>query len=218
MAIGLRSSAEARNTGTTNHLVTTPSGAAIGDVLYGIWYAVGSAVWTAPSGWTPLINVDSATYGSILICRLVLSGAPASDYTATTAANESTWGLLTAWTGVDTTTPEDVATDSDQNALGTYTTPSIVTATAGAVLLCYWAQGANLAITVDGATTPIDAGALGPSYGASYEVIASPGATGTRTATGMNNNNTTASVAIRPYVAPPAGGVANSSMLMGIGI
>lgn len=217
MAIALRSSAEARNLATTTHTVTTPSGAASGDVLYGVWYCIASGAWAVPAGWTSLINTADATYGSMLVCRLVLAGAPDGSYAATTTGNETSWGIITAWTGVDTTTPEDVAAAYLQNASGTYTTPSITTATADAVLMCHWSQGLPVTITVDGATTLIDTGASGPSYGASYQTIASPGATGTRTATGMTTHNTCASVGIRPAAAVQQS-TPNAAMLMGIGI
>lgn len=216
MAITLRSSAEARNAVATTHTVTTPAGAASGDVLYGIWFATQSAAWTVPAGWTSLINVDNIT-GSILVCRLVLSGSPDASYAATTSANETSWGLLTAWTGADTTTPEDVAASHLLNSIGTYTTPSLTTATDNAVLLCFWAQGANLTIVKDAATTAIDDGASSPSYAAAYEARPTAGATGTRTATGMTNANVCASVAIRP-AAVAATPVPNAAMLMGIGI
>ena len=216
MAIALRSSDSARTVANTVHQVTTPAGAASGDVLYGIWNCATTATWTVPAGWTSLINTASSTYGSVLVCRLVLSGAPDASYSATSAVNETSWGLITAWTGVDTGTPEDVAAASSQNTLGTYTTPSVTTATADAVLLAHWSQQTPVTITVDAAVTAITSGASGPSFGAGYQTIASPGATGTRTATGMNAANTGCSVAIRPAAAA-AGGRPNSLMLLGVG-
>lgn len=220
MAIALRASAEARNTATTTHTVTTPAGAASGDVLIGVWYANGSAAWTQPAGWTVLVNEDGAASGSMLVCRLVLSGAPGGSYAATSAASETAWGHIMAFTGVDTTTPEDATATHSHNTSGTYTTPTITTVTNNAVLLCIWGRGANVTITVDGALTPIDNGAAGPAYATGYETIATAGATGTRTATGYTGDNFGASVAIRPAGGGGGGTTlpANSLALMGAGI
>lgn len=214
MAVAFRSYTDALGAKTTSHVVNAPSGAASGDVIYGHWYTGDAITWTQPSGWAVLINTSDGTYGSALVCRKVLSAAPDATYTAVASVSCDAWGTLSAWTGADTTTPEDVAAASAQS--DDATAPEITTATNGAMLLSWWAENDNETGAPPGGMTAIKASPGPPSYVMAYETRATAGATGTRIATGLTFRCTCASVGIRPAVAAAA--VPNAAMLMGIGI
>lgn len=216
MAIALRSSEKANNTGTDTHTVTAPTGAASGDVLVGFWYCPEGDDWTAPSGWTEALGVTDLAYGSFIVARYVLAAAPAGSYAATTTGNATSWGIITAWTGVNTTTPEDVAADSaTQDTV--YSAPSLTTATNDAVLINFYGEVDDELGTEHSGQTRIDRGqATVVSYLAAYEARAAAGATGVRTLTGYSFRAQCVSYALRPAAAV-TGTFPNALMLVGVG-
>lgn len=218
MAIALRSSAEANTASDTTHTVTAPSGAASGDVLVGFWYCATTDDWTGPGGWTSALAVNDAVYGSFIVARKILSAAPDATYAATTTGAVDSWGIITAWTGANTTTPEDVSAASS-TASDPYPAPSLTTATDGAAMICFYGENASPETgTKAGTQTLIDDGTnAGVSYLASYELRATAGTTGTKAITGWSGSAQCASYALRPAAAA-ATAVPNAAMLMGIGI
>lgn len=216
MAIALRSSTKAYGSATATHTVSAPSGAASGDVLYGFWFTSSDDTWAVPGGWTSVSSGQDAAYGSFVLARLVLSGAPAGSYAATSGGFVDSWGIITAWTGCDTGTPEDLAAASALQA-DPYEAPSLTTVTNGAVLACFYGGTGDATGTKDASQTLIDSGAGGPSYLASYEARPTAGATGVRALTGWADRAQCVSLAIRPAAAGGGGGRPNALLLLGVG-
>lgn len=220
MAIARRSTADGSTEGDTTHTVTTPAGAASGDVLIGFWFTRDSTTWSPPGGWTTIISGDDGGGGSgaFIVARLVLSGSPSGSYSATTTGAVDSWGLISAWTGVDTTTPIDCSSGSATTAGGPWEAPSITTVTNGAVLLCFYGDTDAEVGTEPGGMTK-DGANNGPgatAYLQANETRASAGATGTRTATGFTARGWSISAALRPAAAA-ATRVPNAIMLLGVG-
>jgi hypothetical protein len=129
------------NTSETSTLsVTTPSGVVAGDVMIAtIASATGAAV-TAPAGWTAIRDAASTAGGNGIrhasYYRVVPSGTQPASYAWALGANRSSSGSITAWRGVDTTTPIDA---SAQQLLGSNgaaeTAPTVTTTRANGVVL-----------------------------------------------------------------------------------
>lgn len=118
--------------------VPVPTGAAAGHVAVlavEIWLDTATdPVITWPSGFTQIGYVESATDGfqRLYIARKVLTGADTGNYQPTWSGNYWTQGQCTLWSGVDNTTPLDVAVNTAVTAANT-TMPavSVTTVTAG---------------------------------------------------------------------------------------
>ncbi|MDN3935306.1 PKD domain-containing protein [Arthrobacter sp. YD4] len=157
ITVGASSTAVATTASSTVSLAK-PSGVAAGDVLVAAITAdLGPSV-TAPAGWTPIVNGlginSSASSGAKVFSyyHVVGSADPASySWTLSTAVK---WGAgVTAYRGVNTTTPLDssVATTVNTTYSATsITAPSITTASNGAMLI----GGVGFDSSSPGATPP----------------------------------------------------------------
>lgn len=124
--------------------ITAPSGTAAGDVLVAsITTDLGPSMASVPAGWTPIVNGlginSSSTSGARLFAyyHVVGSSDPAS-YTWNLSTAVKWGGGMTAYRGVDNTTPLDttVATVVDTSYTATsITAPSITTASNNAMLI-----------------------------------------------------------------------------------
>jgi hypothetical protein len=171
MAVAFRSAAHSAGTGASGAapVVTKPAGVVDGDFLLAIdaadSYGSGLAALTPPAGWTAIggfsigvagINTTTAsTYGYIKAWTKVASAEGAS-YTWSTLTGSSDQAVsVMAFTGVDTATPVQALAaanyGSSNTAATTATAPTLTPgATAGALLVSAFHQGADAAI---GATT-----------------------------------------------------------------
>lgn len=171
---------------------TKPTGLSNGDILI-VELTIGSAAAiTTPSGawgsWTQFVTVNQANvvvkWGYYhIVADTTLE--PAS-YTFTWTGAIRATGIIVAYSGVDTTTPMDVATPTTAGAGtgGTLAVGSITTVTDGAMLL----SGAGQDSSGTGTCTPpgtMSAIAAAPSAGKAArladETFATAGPTGTRT-------------------------------------
>jgi hypothetical protein len=138
MAIAQRGSGTSGGASGSNNdtvTMTKPTGLTIGDLLVAVITTNDQTV-TAPSGWTQLFNIQgtaSATWRTRLYYKIATSTeTAASNFTFTVPNSDSPVnGTLTAWSGVDTTTPigTNYATDVDGSLSEPTTGP---TATNGA--------------------------------------------------------------------------------------
>ncbi|MEA5456675.1 PKD domain-containing protein [Sinomonas sp. JGH33] len=139
--------------------LTAPSGTSAGDVLVAsITTDLNPSVTSVPAGWTPIVNGlsinASATSGARVFAYYHVAGASEPSSYLWTLSAAVKWGAgVTAYRGVNNTTPLDtgVATAVD----GTYsatsiTLPSITTVSSGALLI----GGVGLDSVVPGISPP----------------------------------------------------------------
>ncbi|MEA5456674.1 PKD domain-containing protein [Sinomonas sp. JGH33] len=124
--------------------ITTPSGTAAGDVLVAaITVDLNSSMASVPAGWTAIVNGlgvnSSSTSGARIYSYYHVMGSSEPSSYSWTLGTAVKWGAgLTAYRGVNNTTPLDTgvvtAVDTTYTAT-TITLPSITTATNGAMLI-----------------------------------------------------------------------------------
>lgn len=118
--------------------VPVPAGAAAGHVAVlavEIWLDTATdPVITWPSGFTQIAYAESTTDGfqRLYVARKVLTGADTGNYVPTWSGSYWTQGQCSLWSGIDNTTPLDVAVSTAVTAANT-TMPavSVTTVTAG---------------------------------------------------------------------------------------
>lgn len=173
-------------TTSTSLVVNVPAGVADNDVLV-TFLGIGSAGLTPPSGWNLIGQATGqSVISSYVYYHIVTSaaGEPASyTWSGWTAARSTAEGAR--YSGVDNTTPIDVAASSLSNAAGatTLVLPSITTVTDGAMLVsCGGQDSATGTDTIPGTMSRVsDSTGTGKRFGSADETFATHGATGTRT-------------------------------------
>ncbi|MCO4273382.1 hypothetical protein NG701_02895, partial [Pseudarthrobacter sp. HLT3-5] len=140
----VNSSSASASTASANVTIAAPAGTAAGDVLIAAITADFSPTMSSvPTGWTPIVNGlginSSSNSGSraFVYYHVVGTSDPAS-YTWTLSTAVKWGGGITAYRGVNNTTPLDspvvTALDTTYSATS-ITAPSVTTATAGAMLI-----------------------------------------------------------------------------------
>jgi hypothetical protein len=126
----------------TSRAVPVPAGAAAGHVavlVLELWQSTATnPTVTWPSGFVEIVNFASSTDGfqKIKAARKVLTGADSGSYTPSWSSTHWNQGQCTLWSGVDNTTPLDVAVSTAQVASGTaYPSNSLTTSSAGCGML-----------------------------------------------------------------------------------
>ncbi|MGP4033284.1 PKD domain-containing protein [Pseudarthrobacter sp. 1C304] len=154
-AITTVASTTTNNTATTTSVtLNKPAGTAAGDVLVASFTADKNPTATAPAGWTAIVNNLSISSGARAFAyyRVVGASDPAS-YTWTLSTAVKWGGGITAYRGVNNTTPLDSTVATATNT--TYTAssiaaPSITTASNNALLI----GGVGFDSSTPGATAP----------------------------------------------------------------
>lgn len=185
--------------------IAKPANITVGDLLIGVFYSQFSGtVTTPPAGWT-LIKTFGSRSGGVYYLTVPDS--------ATLAALPSTWSCVVsgsgrlAWevhrvTGADLTNPIDVVgAEAAQNAVASFTLPSVTTTRAADLLeaVAYWNNSAatQSTYTPDPAMTDgeqVKSPTTGNTSGIDIatQSLSSAGATGTRTVsmapTGASNS------------------------------
>lgn len=213
MAVAFRAAGTlGTSTGGAATVVSYPAGVASGDLLLLQMIVPVSQTVTTPSGWTVVLGpVDTSTYGNrCYVFRKIAGGSEPSSVSVTISSGNGA-GIMSAFTGVDGTTPIDVsasATTATGGSTPNLVSPSVTTTVASTLLVrMYWAHDGT-AITPAGGTTEIyDANAPGQPAAIEAATIAqaAAGASGTTTAT-LNTNTfggLAATLALAPEAAPP---------------
>lgn len=150
----------AATTGVTSLAFNVPAGVINGDVMWA-WLVFGDAVTNVTlTGWT-LVDSSPATTIRGWLYRRVASSEPAS-YTVTWTTTTKPVFACAAYSGVDTTTPEDQhGLASETVARTTHTTPSLTPAGTGRWAIAFYGDRStssatkNLDWTSDAALTEI---------------------------------------------------------------
>lgn len=174
--------------------VAKPSNVAVGDLLIGNFYNQFSGTVTSPpSGWT-LVKAWASRSGGVYSLAVtdatVLAGLAAS-WSATMSGSGRLCDHVFRITGADLTAPIDVVgAEASQNALASFTLPSVTPTNAGGLLLAfaYWNNSSTTqsTYTPDAAMTDgeqVKSPTTGNTSGIdiAYQQLAAAGATGTRT-------------------------------------
>ncbi|WP_326960606.1 MULTISPECIES: PKD domain-containing protein [unclassified Arthrobacter] len=115
------------STATTNVTLNKPSGTAAGDVLVASFTADMNPTASAPTGWTPIVNTLNITGGARVFAYFhVVGSADPASYSWTLSAAVKWGGGMTAYRGVNNSTPLDSSVVTATNT--TYTATSITAA------------------------------------------------------------------------------------------
>ncbi|XAS65396.1 PKD domain-containing protein [Micrococcaceae bacterium Sec5.8] len=127
------------STATTAVTLSKPSGTAAGDVLVASFTADMNPTASAPSGWTPIVNTLNITSGARVFAYYhVVGAADPGSYSWTLSAAVKWGGGMTAYRGVNNSTPLDSSVVTATNTTYTATSitaPSITTASNKAMLI-----------------------------------------------------------------------------------
>ncbi|MCA1832871.1 MAG: DNRLRE domain-containing protein [Actinobacteria bacterium] len=116
---------------TTSVVVTKPTGTASGDVLIAGIATRGTPTVTAPTGWTLIRTRETGSSWTLQSYYHVAGSSEPTSYTWTLSVAKAAAGTVTAYTGVDTTSPIDVTSGHLDNTAATSITATGVTTTAG---------------------------------------------------------------------------------------
>jgi PKD repeat protein len=193
MAVAFRAAAAFASNSSGNPVISYPAGVASGDLLI-IQYMVGNSatVATTPSGWTLLYGPVATSDGSqparaYVYYRVAGGSEPGSVTFAHTGSSGQAGGIMSAYTGADTTTPINVSTTATTETSGTTQTAPSVTTTVGntRLLHMYWITG-NTTTTQNAADTErydVVWAAVFETLEVADKAQAATGATGTSAAT-----------------------------------
>lgn len=141
MAIGYRSSASDGGT-ATNVALTKPTGTAAGDVLVACFTVITTNAITPPAGWSTADSWTPLDFMRQAIFYRVCGDSEPASYTFSWGASAAYVCGVSAYTGVDNTTPSDATASENADWSGTSLVGlSITTATDGAWLI--WTMGSN---------------------------------------------------------------------------
>src|SRR3990167_10583399 len=191
--------------------------------------AVASTV-SISAGWTEELELDGGA-SSIEVYRRVLTGGDAAP-TVTFSVAESRYGyIMTAWSGVDNTTPIDIkgSNTGSSPASGNCIAPSVTTTVANTRLVCGFTCDSSGTWTPPSGMSEEEeqTGASNCTLEVASVAVAGIGATGTKTAVNSNTNIewATSSIALNPEAAGGrimssmvnSGGLAGSGGIAGVG-
>lgn len=223
MTIGTRTGTVAENSAQSTLAGTLPSGTTTGDVCIAVFAFPGTvAQFTGPSGWTALftpINIASNTEVFAAYYRVSPPGAPS----ATTSGGTGRCSVLVqSYTGVDTTTPIDVAAHTTTATAATSvseTGVTTVTANARVVGAAMFDRSTVTAVTPSGYTADAaTAIAGGRVTGLASKAQAAAGATGSTswaTTSPSAVDNVAFTVALRPAAVLFSGTAASTTTAAG---
>jgi hypothetical protein len=212
MTISVRNVTSLNQGGSSDIILTKPTGVITGDVMYAFIHSIGQStqVHVTLTGWTEVaVNVDSLDQASICVMRRVAGGAEGSTYTFNDGGLTSlVCGGIAAYIGVNNGTPEDATATIGGDFTNTQTAliaPSITTVTPNAwMVVCFMNSrfgGATTTMSLPtGFTNDI------PLWGVSqrlqrvdHKAFASTGATGTATSTAdVTSTYFSVTLALRP--------------------
>jgi hypothetical protein len=184
------STSDGASTARSGITLTRPAGTAAGQVMVAaVSLNDDATVSAAPTGWT-LVREDSVNPIRQVVYVRVIGGTEPSSYTWTLSGSRRVAGGITAYSGVDTTTPVDTSAASLNPSGTSVAAPSITTTRDGAMVV------ELVAVNAEGTVTPPDGmteawEAASPNATSTRDVLAESscagqalaGATGSRVAT-----------------------------------
>lgn len=211
--------------------VSAPAGVVSTDIVLVTISMTGNPTVTTPPGWNLAVRTDGTSQAGATYWALGSISFPASFSFSIT--QNAVAGVATAYSGVDNTTPLDVAAAGQYNSASsqTVTAPSITTINDGDLIVIamqWWMSARQNPPSWSGYTytTRTSGGIRGSTTNsAALEIGDEPqvtaGATGTNTATvGTGSTTTSQTIALRPAGLGGGGGTPTatpSRSMMGVG-
>ena len=198
--------------------INVPAGTLANDVMIAsISTAPDTTVVSSPSGWTLIRQITQSNTNSSKLSTYykVASGSEPTSYTwsLSGAGFSGAAGGMASFVGVDTTSPIDAETGVATPSGRDHDAPSVTTTLADGMLVTVhematsatWTPPSGMTEIVDAASlTPTDANGI--SIEMNYEIRATAGATGTKSARSSANAGfsrdfgATQSISLKPYV------------------
>ena len=192
--------------------IARPTDAVAGDVLLAgmTWeneHTTANPV--APSGWTLVQRNGDNALGQFVYFRVATASEPSS-YTWTGRLTNAA-GAIVAFTGVDTTAPVNASAGQVNSTNGQITTPSVTTTRAnvrlvgifGTLSTVTMSAAAGMSVIWHGSSSGTGSSGVQVTNMGADEVWATPGATGSRTATATGANRTVGQlIALQPPLRP----------------
>ena len=152
-AILFRAASFAQNGGASSVTLTKPASVVADDLMLASIVMSGAATITPPSGWAVVrdpgsnaaLDTTSGTLRHAVYFKVAGSGEPSS-YTWSLSASRNGAGGLTAYSGVSTTSPFDVAGGQANPSSVSITTPSLSSGVDNTRLVALFAIAANTSI------------------------------------------------------------------------
>lgn len=208
MAIAVVGTSQVGTSGNASVTVPVPDGVTAGHLLIAaLSFNTDNSILDQP-GWTIALQVGTST-GALtgVLYRWATSSEPAS-YTFTSNASTSSSGLMSAFSGVDPTTPLDVTPVGLTGGTTSITVGPITTVSANTLL--YYASAARSGsdtVNVDPALTLLSQATSSRRISAAYEMQAAAGDSTPRTFSGTTTVGRAAIiVALRPQATASASG------------
>lgn len=180
------STAQTPAAGATSLAIAKPTGIASGQLEIATISAQGSSTISPPSGWTQVITTQVGAALHQASFRHV-AGSSEGTSTWTFGASSKAAGGITAYSGVDTTTIVDAASQQTGTSGTTATIPSVTTTYSGDLVLGVGSFNNSGTLTAGAATTKRYSSTLsitnGPTLLAQDATQSSAGATATQTIT-----------------------------------
>ncbi len=145
--IGFRSSSSANNKRNASLVIVRPQGLQAGDAMVAGITVSGTPTVTAPAGWTLVRNDSrSSTLRQVVYVKIAGSSEPAS-YTWTFSSSAGAAGEISAYIGVDQTTPVDASAGQSSASSTSISVPSVTTTSDGDLLVALFGIATNATIT-----------------------------------------------------------------------
>jgi hypothetical protein len=208
--ITFRAASTGSNTTATTLVLPKPAAVVAGDAMLATVGARGNPVITPPAGWT-LVRLDltGGTIRQAIYVRIAGASEPAS-YSFGLSVAQSAAGGIVAYSGVDPANPVDVHGGQLNTSSTAVVAPSVTTTGANRLLVTLGAIAINTTFTAPaGMTERFDhqtpaANQYKVTVTAADATVAATGATGTRTLTAANAQQSAGqTVALRPGAAGP---------------
>lgn len=199
MAIGWRSGNTA--TGTTNCIVTAPSGLSSGDVMVAI-LLLDAGTPTAPAGWYRVALRNTVAANPVSAWMKVAGGSEPGTYTFN-GGTGVTEVAVDAYTGVDTVRPNDADTTDAGSNVGTVSWPNITSKTDNAWHIAVVGDTTGAVATPAGYTARTSS----VTYGDAFSKAITPAGliSGVSSAGGVDW--VAISIVLRPLVAAPSANI-----------
>lgn len=183
MAIAFRSQTSLGGTAASVSVIK-PSGALADEILVVDIVTAGATVSAVPSGWTQITNVQTGLTARLFSYWHLVGASDPGPWAFTLSVSGAYSHICACYSGVDTTTPLDVAatTVGNNTAGASIVVPAVSPVTANTMLHSGVGEGAtNRTITMPTGMTTIVEVTVGRRQEAAWQAIAATGTTGTRT-------------------------------------
>ena len=185
--IAFRSSSSASNKRTASLAIPRPQGIQAGDALVAAITISGTPTVTAPKGWTLVRNNSSGSTMRQVAYVRIADGSESASFAWTFSSSSGAAGEISAYVGVDSTTPVDGSSGHSGARSTSIRAPSVTTTSDGDLLVALFGSATNATITppavmINQASANANAGKSKAASELADQIFGAAGDTGDRTA------------------------------------